>query len=97
MPATGTASSRDEIVPPRRGARNPWVLVGAGATAAVLLAGFVAFRAGDARASQRMMRARVLSQGATVALMVATSAGGLSSATSWTLARPGAGGTAGEG
>jgi len=82
MPATGTTASSDEIVPPRRGARNPWVLLGAGATAAVLLAGFAAFRAGDARASQRMMRARVLAQGATVALMVATSAGGLSSVAS---------------
>ena len=37
--------------------------------------GFVAFKAGDARASQRMMRARVLTQGATVGLMVATSGG----------------------
>ncbi len=67
----------DEILPPKKGARNPWVLVGTGATALVLAGGFVAFKAGHARASQRMMRARVLTQGATVALMVATSGAGM--------------------
>jgi hypothetical protein len=75
-----TAASRasaDEICPPRQGSRNPWVLVGAGATALVLASGFVAFKAGNARASQFAMRARVLTQGATVALMVATSGAGV--------------------
>jgi len=67
----------EEILPPRKGSRNPWVLVGAGTTALVLAAGFVAFKAGHAQASQRMMRARVLTQGATVALMVATSGAGM--------------------
>jgi hypothetical protein len=71
------AATTEEILPTRRGSRNPWVLVGAGATAAVLAGGFVAFKAGNAKASQAMMRARVLTQGATVALMVATSGVGV--------------------
>lgn len=46
---------------------------GAIATAGVLAAGLVAFRQGNQALSQRMMRTRVLVQGATVALMVGTS------------------------
>lgn len=58
---------------PRR--RSPWVLVGAMATAGVLVTGLVAFRKGNAALSQSMMRARILVQGGTVAVMVATSGG----------------------
>ena len=46
---------------------------GAGITGAVLCAGFVAFKSGNANVSQHMMRARIFAQGATVALMVGTS------------------------
>lgn len=47
---------------------NPLVPVGAGLTAAVLLGGLFAFNKGSILWSQRMMRARVLAQGATLAL-----------------------------
>ncbi|KAL0023906.1 hypothetical protein WJX79_009251 [Trebouxia sp. C0005] len=60
----------DEYVLPRR--RSPWVLVGAGGTAAILLGGLLAFKKGNQNLSQHMMRARVVAQGATVALMAGT-------------------------
>eukprot|EP00171_Calliarthron_tuberculosum_P011789 IDg11789t1 len=47
---------------------NPLVPIGAGITAAVLLGGLFAFNRGSVLWSQRMMRARLLAQGATVAL-----------------------------
>ncbi|QDZ25071.1 hypothetical protein HOP50_15g76170 [Chloropicon primus] len=53
--------------------RNPFVLVGALATAGVLFGGITAFRRGNKALSQNMMKARVVCQGVTVALMVATS------------------------
>ena len=53
--------------------RNPFVLVGAMATAGVLFAGIAAFRNGNKAMSQHMMKARVVFQGVTVALMVTTS------------------------
>ena len=53
--------------------RNPFVIVGAFATAGVLFAGIAAFRRGNKELSQNMMKARVIMQGATVTLMVATS------------------------
>lgn len=46
----------------QRRPRSPWVAVGAGLTASVLVAGLAAFRRGDRRMSQLMMRARVLAQ-----------------------------------
>ena len=49
------------------------VLVGAASTAAVLFAGLMSFRSGNFNLSQKMMRYRVLAQGATVGVMVATS------------------------
>mmetsp|Transcript_26996 Transcript_26996/g.48084 ORF Transcript_26996/g.48084 Transcript_26996/m.48084 type:complete len:98 (-) Transcript_26996:258-551(-) len=58
---------------PQKGKRNPLVLVGAFATAGVLMAGLVSFHKGNQALSQSMMRARVVAQGATVALMVGTS------------------------
>ena len=63
----------EDILPQRRGTRNPIVLVGAALTGAVLCAGFVAFKSGNTGLSQHMMRARIVAQGATVALMVGTS------------------------
>ncbi|KAL3142208.1 RING-H2 finger protein atl48 [Trebouxia sp. C0009 RCD-2024] len=60
----------DDYVLPRR--RSPWVLVGAGSTAAILLGGLLAFRRGNQNLSQKMMRARVVAQGATVAIMAGT-------------------------
>ena len=53
--------------------RNPFVIVGAFATAGVLFAGIAAFRRGNQAMSQNMMKARVMCQGLTVGLMVATS------------------------
>ena len=78
-PAAHTASRDmssalpEDILPQRRGTRNPIVLVGAALTGAVLCAGFVAFKSGNTGLSQHMMRARIVAQGATVALMVGTS------------------------
>eukprot|EP00245_Coleochaete_scutata_P007115 TRINITY_DN22211_c0_g1_i1.p1 TRINITY_DN22211_c0_g1~~TRINITY_DN22211_c0_g1_i1.p1 ORF type:complete len:100 (+),score=24.33 TRINITY_DN22211_c0_g1_i1:282-581(+) len=50
--------------------RNPLVPVGALATAGVLVVGLWGFRHGNQMLAQYMMRARVVLQGATVALMV---------------------------
>lgn len=47
--------------------------VGAIATAGVLAMGLVSFKRGNTALSQKLMRTRVLVQGATVALMVGTS------------------------
>ncbi|XP_024174456.1 RING-H2 finger protein ATL48 [Rosa chinensis] len=52
--------------------RNPFVPVGAFLTAAVLTAGLISFRQGNSQLGQKLMRARVVVQGATVALMVGT-------------------------
>lgn len=49
--------------------RNPLVPAGAALTAAVLLGGLFAFNRGNQIWSQRMMRARVVAQGATLALL----------------------------
>ena len=66
----------EDILPTRTllgNKRSPLVLVGAATTAAVLFGGLVSFRSGNFNLSQKMMRYRVLAQGATVGLMVATS------------------------
>ncbi|KAL3526028.1 hypothetical protein ACH5RR_014400 [Cinchona calisaya] len=47
-------------------------LVGAFITAGVLTAGLISFRQGNSQLGQKLMRARVVAQGATVALMVGT-------------------------
>ncbi|GAB2271478.1 RING-H2 finger protein atl48 [Dionaea muscipula] len=52
--------------------RNPLVPIGALITAAVLTAGLISFRQGNSQLGQKLMRARVVVQGATVALMVGT-------------------------
>ncbi|RWW12334.1 hypothetical protein BHE74_00049147 [Ensete ventricosum] len=46
------------------------VLSGALITAGVLTAGLISFRQGNSQLGQKLMRARVVVQGATVALMV---------------------------
>lgn len=48
-------------------------LAGALGTAAVLAGGLVAFKKGNKQLSQTMMRARIIAQGATVAVMLGTS------------------------
>ncbi|KAG7668185.1 hypothetical protein Ndes2526B_g01100 [Nannochloris sp. 'desiccata'] len=57
--------------PPKR--RSPFVAMGALTTAAVLMGGLVAFKKGNKALSQTMMRARIIAQGGTVAIMLATS------------------------
>ena len=81
MPASADESSSssstqtlDQILPSQSNKRrSPYVLVGAGVTAGALFAGLLAFRRGQQRTSQTMMRARVLAQGATVSIMIGTS------------------------
>jgi len=53
--------------------RSPLVMLGAGVTAAILGAGLFAYKSGNKSMSQTMMRARVVAQGVTVALMMGTS------------------------
>ncbi|CAL9031109.1 unnamed protein product [Prunus brigantina] len=53
--------------------KNPWVPVGALLTAGVLTAGLISFRQGNSQLGQKLMRARVVAQGGTVALMICVS------------------------
>ncbi|KAE8124178.1 hypothetical protein FH972_019085 [Carpinus fangiana] len=62
----------DEFFPEKKRVRNPLVPVGALITAGVLTAGLISFRQGNSQLGQKLMRARVVVQGATVALMVGT-------------------------
>ncbi|KAL0369175.1 UNVERIFIED_CONTAM: RING-H2 finger protein ATL48 [Sesamum calycinum] len=48
------------------------IMFGAFMTAGVLTAGLISFRQGNSHLGQKLMRARVVVQGATVALMVGT-------------------------
>ncbi|XP_062200130.1 RING-H2 finger protein ATL48-like [Phragmites australis] len=50
--------------------KNPFVPIGALVTAGVLTAGLISFRYGNSQLGQKLMRARVIAQGATVALMM---------------------------
>ncbi|KAK4531177.1 hypothetical protein CCYA_CCYA07G2034 [Cyanidiococcus yangmingshanensis] len=52
--------------------KNPWVPAGAILTAAVLAGGIAAFQRGNVIWSQRMMRARVAAQGATILILAAS-------------------------
>ncbi|KAJ0527115.1 putative hypoxia induced protein [Helianthus annuus] len=49
-------------------------IVGALITAGVLTAGLISFKTGNSQLGQTLMRARVVAQGGTVALMVGTAA-----------------------
>ncbi|GMY24608.1 RING-H2 finger protein ATL48 [Fagus crenata] len=69
----GTAEPNlEEFFEEKKRVRNPLVPVGAFVTAGVLTAGLISFRQGNSRLGQVLMRARVVVQGATVALMVGT-------------------------
>eukprot|EP00177_Eucheuma_denticulatum_P006407 GFKZ01011691.1.p1 GENE.GFKZ01011691.1~~GFKZ01011691.1.p1 ORF type:complete len:119 (+),score=16.63 GFKZ01011691.1:179-535(+) len=59
--------------------KNPLVPIGAIGTGAVLLAGLFAFKSGNALLSQRLMRARVVAQGATLGVLAASVGGGMAS------------------
>ncbi|XP_069828912.1 HIG1 domain family member 2A, mitochondrial [Dendropsophus ebraccatus] len=55
----------------RKVRENPFVPLGCLATAGVLTYGLIAFKQGKTRQSQLLMRARILSQGFTVAAIMA--------------------------
>nr|XP_023920100.1 RING-H2 finger protein ATL48-like [Quercus suber]POF00611.1 isoform 3 of ring-h2 finger protein atl48 [Quercus suber] len=67
-----TEPNLEEFFEQRKRIRNPFVPIGALMTAGVLTAGLVSFRRGNSQLGQVLMRARVVAQGATVALMVGT-------------------------
>ena len=54
-----------------KAARDPLVPIGCTATVACLVAGLYTFHTGQARLSQKMMRARVVAQGATIVVLAA--------------------------
>ncbi|CAI9111073.1 OLC1v1011208C1 [Oldenlandia corymbosa var. corymbosa] len=60
----------DFLFEDRKRKRNPLVPIGAFITAGVLTAGLISFRQGNSQLGQKLMRARVVAQGATVAIMV---------------------------
>ncbi|GMN45837.1 hypothetical protein TIFTF001_015030 [Ficus carica] len=62
----------EDFLAEKKRVRNPLVPVGALLTAGVLTAGLISFRQGNSQLGQVLMRARVVVQGATVALMVGT-------------------------
>ncbi|KAJ6374245.1 hypothetical protein OIU78_029869 [Salix suchowensis] len=66
----GTAEPNfEQLFEEKKRARNPLVPIGALVTAGVLTAGLISFRRGNSQLGQVLMRARVVVQGATVALM----------------------------
>ncbi|KAJ9128444.1 hypothetical protein P3X46_035009 [Hevea brasiliensis] len=67
-----TEPSLEQFFEDKKRVRNPLVPVGALMTAGVLTAGLISFRQGNSQLGQLLMRARVVVQGATVALMVGT-------------------------
>ncbi|KAL4581639.1 hypothetical protein LXL04_006165 [Taraxacum kok-saghyz] len=58
------------LFPEKKRSRNPFVPIGALITAGVLTAGLISFKKGNSQLGQSLMRARVVAQGATVALML---------------------------
>ncbi|XP_073147056.1 RING-H2 finger protein ATL48-like [Henckelia pumila] len=69
----GTVNSElEELFQGKKRVRNPFVRVGAFIIAGVLTAGLISFRHGNSHLGQKLMRARVVAQGATVVLMVGT-------------------------
>ncbi|KAL8467320.1 hypothetical protein ACS0TY_036153 [Phlomoides rotata] len=65
-------SELEELFQEKKRVRNPLVPIGAFMTAGVLTAGLISFKQGNSQLGQKLMRARVVVQGATVALMVGT-------------------------
>ncbi|KAK9278409.1 hypothetical protein L1049_027974 [Liquidambar formosana] len=73
MEKMGTAEPNlEDLFDQKKRVRNPLVPIGALMTAGVLTAGLISFRRGNSQLGQKLMRARVVVQGATVALMVGT-------------------------
>uniref|UniRef100_A0A0E0ERN9 HIG1 domain-containing protein n=1 Tax=Oryza meridionalis TaxID=40149 RepID=A0A0E0ERN9_9ORYZ len=79
--AAAAAGGRSSTPPPpmytdefalegKKPVKNPFVPIGALVTAGVLTAGLISFRYGNSKLGQKLMRARVVAQGATVALMI---------------------------
>ncbi|KAG0471906.1 hypothetical protein HPP92_016452 [Vanilla planifolia] len=60
----------EDFIGGKKRVKNPLVPIGALLTAGVLTFGLVSFRQGNSQLGQKLMRARVVVQGATVALMV---------------------------
>ncbi|GAA0145753.1 hypothetical protein Leryth_006890 [Lithospermum erythrorhizon] len=70
MEKMGSAESEIEnLFENKKRIKNPFVPIGALITAGVLTAGLVSFKKGNSNLGQKLMRARVVVQGATVALM----------------------------
>ncbi|KAF6159873.1 hypothetical protein GIB67_032957 [Kingdonia uniflora] len=67
-----TEAEFKDIFDQKKPVKNPFVPIGALMTAGVLAAGLISFKQGNSQLGQKLMRARVLVQGATVALMVGT-------------------------
>ncbi|KAL6325551.1 hypothetical protein AAG906_023396 [Vitis piasezkii] len=73
MEKMGTADSEmDHLFEQKKRVKNPLVPIGALLTAGVLTAGLISFKKGNSHLGQKLMRARVVVQGATVALMLST-------------------------
>ncbi|KAL3526439.1 hypothetical protein ACH5RR_011095 [Cinchona calisaya] len=69
----GTANGElEHLFEDKKRVRNPLVPISAFITAGVLTAGLISFRQGNSQLGQKLMRTRVVVQGATVALMVGT-------------------------
>ncbi|RWR77114.1 RING-H2 finger protein ATL48-like protein [Cinnamomum micranthum f. kanehirae] len=73
MEKIGSAEPKlEDLFESKKPVKNPLVPLGALVTAGVLTAGLISFRQGNSRLGQKLMRARVVAQGATVALMFGT-------------------------
>ncbi|KAK9067276.1 hypothetical protein SSX86_014602 [Deinandra increscens subsp. villosa] len=70
----GANPELESLFPEKKRSRNPFVPIGAFITAGVLTAGLISFKQGNSLLGQKLMRARVVAQGGTVALMVGTAA-----------------------
>ncbi|KAG6635252.1 hypothetical protein CIPAW_11G029900 [Carya illinoinensis] len=64
-----TEPNLEKFFEEKKRVRNPLVPIGALLTAGVLTAGLISFKQGNSHLGQMLMRARVVAQGATVALM----------------------------
>lgn len=68
--------------------KNPLVPAGAIGTGMVLLAGLFAFKTGNPALSQRLMRARIIAQGATLSVLAVSVAGGIATKAEEAVAEP---------
>ncbi|KAF3792059.1 HIG1 domain family member 2A [Nymphaea thermarum] len=66
------APQLEDLLDHKKPVKNPLVPIGALITAGILTAGLISFRQGKSHLGQKLMRARVVAQGATVALMLGT-------------------------